>query len=183
MASAFARTTRMRAKAPFSPSSSHAGPAASEQPKLYSTLETITVTSTDRARDVRQRRGASKRPIGRATANGSCSTATAACTASRPTAANRSPSTPVSPRASTTIMDSRPMEPCWPSATIRRTNNNRSIYIVPHRRRNAAAHHREVALVLAWLVAGRQDAGLRRTTQRRISTSTRFPPRAARKPA
>ena len=55
------------------------------------------------------------------------------------------------------------------------------IYVAADRRRHAAAGHAAGAILLARLVAGRQDAGLLRRAERRITMSTRFRSRAARR--
>ena len=122
------------------------------------------------------RMGASKRRTGRATALPSSSIARAASSASRWTATSPFRSTPASPPAATTITASRPTARSLAISDNSQGDHESLVYIVPDRRRHAASHHAEISVVLARLVARRQDAGLRRRSATATSISTRSRP-------
>ena len=148
-------------------------------PSLYSTLETVAHRHPPTAPSSTFLPATSKRPTGPATAHTSSSTARAA------SAPARRGGTPVLIDTGTAIRcnndhGSRPIKSGWPSATSRRPTPLHHLHC-SHRRRHASTRHAELALLLARLVARRQDSRLTPRSATATSTSTPSPPPEARR--
>jgi hypothetical protein len=169
-------------KAVFSNVSSSSFRRATGKHVLVSSLETISIASTDR--HVEYVAAAHfEAPNWSRDGNSSSSTRTAN-PAPPGLRRQRAHVIPTGRRSiATTITASRPTASRSPSATQLHRRPQIARLHCAHRRRNSAPHHAQCAVLLARLVARRQDAGLHRPARTATSTSTPSPQPAAKRRA